>query len=54
MILLMASLALFLVSMYFLAEVLTSNELYDICWYSAKSIFTIVGSLICLAYAVGY
>lgn len=51
--LLIASLVLFLISLYYFAEALTSTCLYDICWYGAKSVFVLLIGMICLSYAVG-
>lgn len=51
MILLIASLAFFLISMYCLAESMTSDGTYDICWYGAKSLLAIIVCLYCLKYA---
>lgn len=50
---LLIGLGMLAVSIYFLAECVTSEELYDICWYAAKAVLAFMASVVCVSNIMG-
>ena len=48
MIFLLVGLGLLMLAMYFFAEVLTIDDVWDKCWYVARFMLALMASLICI------
>lgn len=48
MIFLLGGLGLLMMALYFFAEMLTTDTVWDWCLYATKSIFSLIVSLVCI------